>query len=214
MRIGILSLAGLAVAATPVFSQSNEIALQIGRTVAAGRSFEFSGLPGEVFEEKNGLAGGIVYNRKIVGGEVASLHFHLPLFLLQDRLPDESRFDLSETDTSRVSAFITPGLQIRFLDPFFLQPYVFGGVGYARTAEVSPEAVNGSLPTSRLMLEDNGTWGVSVGGGVDLMLGEYVGLRGEIRGLTAGGGDQVIPGLTLDEPSTRWSATGGLVFRF
>ena len=87
-------------------------------------------------------------------------------------------------------------------------------MGYARTAEVLPEAVNGSLPTSRLMLEDNGTWGVSVGGGVDLMLGEYVGLRGEIRGLTAGGGDQVIPGLTLDEPSTRWSATGGLVFRF
>ena len=77
----------------------------------------------------NGLAGGIVYNRKIVGGEVVSLHFHLPLFLLQDRLPDESRFDLSEADTSRVSAFITPGLQIRFLDPFFLQPYVFGGGG-------------------------------------------------------------------------------------
>jgi len=214
MKTTILLFAGLLAASPSVFAQSNEFAVQIGRTVGQGRSFEFTGLRGEVFEEENGLAGGFVYNRKMIGGDVASLHLHLPFFFLEDQLPDESRFDLSGTDTSRLSAFITPGVQVRFLEPFFLQPYVFGGVGYARTAQVRPEAVSGSLPTSRLALEDNGTWGVSVGGGVDLMLGDHVGVRGEVRGLTAGGSDQVIPGLTLDEPSTRWSATGGLVFRF
>jgi|GEM_PF-2594433 len=216
MRIQTLALwfGALLCAASPLAAQSNEIALQVGRTVFEGRRIDFSGLPGEAFEEENGLAGGIVYNRKVLGGNGASLHFHLPLFAFEDQLPEESRFDQRNIDTSRMSAFITPGVMIRLFEPFFLQPYVFGGVGYARIARLTPTAVSGSLPTARITLEDEGTWGVSMGGGVDVMLGRHFGIRGEVRGLTAGGKDTVIPGLTLDEPGTRWAATAGLAFRF
>lgn len=210
----LVLLIGALVGVSPALAQRNEISFQIGRTVSEGRSFRFSGLPGAVFEEENGFAGGLVYNRKILGGGGASLHFHLPLFLFQDRLPPDSRFDQTELDTSSASAFVTPGLQIRFLEPFFLQPYVFAGVGYARRARVEPETVGGSLPTSRVGLTDEGSIGASMGGGVDVMLGSHVGIRGEVRGLAAGGNDRVIPGLTLDEPSTRWAATAGLVLRF
>ena len=205
---------GALCAATPLLAQSNEVAIQVGRTVFEGRRIDFQGLPGEAFDESNGLAGGIVYNRKLVGGDVASLHFHLPLFAFEDQLPDESRFDQTNLDTSSLSGFITPGVMIRLLEPFPVQPYVFAGVGYARLARVNPVAVSGSLPTSRLELSDEGTWGVSMGGGLDVMLGKHFGIRGEVRGLTAGGKDNVIPGLTLNEPSTRWAATAGLAFRF
>ncbi|MBI1356017.1 MAG: outer membrane beta-barrel protein [Acidobacteria bacterium] len=216
MRINtVLLLCGGMLAAAPLLSaQSNELALQIGGVVSEGRRFEFSGLPGNVFKEDGGLAGGVAFNHRLLGGDGLSLHLHVPFFFFQDQLPSESRFDQSTVDTDSYSGFITPGLQVRFLEPFFLQPYIFGGVGYARIARVNPTTLGGSLPTSRLELENKGTWGASMGGGVDVVLGRHFGVRGEIRGLTSGGRDRVIPGLTLDDPSTRWAATAGFLIRF
>jgi hypothetical protein len=49
---------------------------------------------------------------------------------------------------------------------------------------------------------------------MDVMLGRNFGLRGELRTLTTGGSDRIVPGLTFDDPAARWSATGGIVFRF
>ena len=210
----LLVLGGLLSAAPLLLAQSNEIGLQLGRTIHEGRRFEFAGLPQNVFKEDNGWAGGLVYNRKMLGGKGAALNLHVPFFLLQDRIPEPNRFAQSSGDSSKVSGFITPGLQVRFLQPFFLQPYLFGGVGYARVGQVNAAPIGGSLPTSRLQLESKGTWGASVGGGLDIMLGRHFGLRGEARGLTSGGRDRVIPGLTLDEPGARWAATAGLVIRF
>jgi hypothetical protein len=204
----ILPLLLAAAAALPLAAQSNELAFQFGRTVGEGRRFQFSGLPDRVFDEKNGLAGGIVYNRKLVGGDGASLHLHLPFFLMENRLPDAPGAGVGFRDTSSATLFATPGVQVRFFEPFFLQPFVFAGVGYARVARGNPE------DDDRIVFENRGTWGVSAGGGLDLVFGRNFGLRGEIRSLTAGGSDRIVPGLTLNDPSTRWAATGGLVFRF
>jgi hypothetical protein len=56
---------------------------------------------------------------------------------------------------------------------------------------------------------------VSAGGGVDILFGSHFGVRGEVRSLSTGTRQQVIPaGLVLNDPSTRWAATGGIVFRF
>jgi opacity protein-like surface antigen len=194
---------------TPLLAQSNEIGLQFGKTVSEGRRFRFEGFPNNVLKEGDGYAVGFVYNRKLAGGDGVALNFHLPLFLFENKAPDGSFGQNAFRDTSSATAFLTPGVQIRFLQPFFLQPYVFAGVGYARVARVTPR--NGP---DDIRFENEGTWGVSTGGGVDFVLGRHFGLRGEIRGLTAGGRDRVIPGLTLDDPSTRWAATGGVLFRF
>ena len=207
-------IGGLLCTAAPLAAQSNEIALQIGRTISEGRRFEFNGLPGNVFKESNSLAGGFIYNRRLAGSNLISLHLHLPYFYYRDRLPDDSRFNQTGLNTSVTSTFITPGAQVRFLEPFFIQPYLFAGVGYARVGRLTTSVVTGSLPTSRLELERERTWGTTIGGGVDVMLGGPFGLRGEVRGLNAGGADQIISGLQLDAPSTRWAATGGILIRF
>lgn len=195
--------------AAPLLAQSNELAFQFGRTVSEGRRFQFDGFPNNVFEEDNGYAAGIVYNRKIAGGDGVALNFHLPFFLFENKAPEGSFNQDVFRDTSSATGFVTPGLQIRFLQPFFLQPYVFAGVGYARVAQLTPS--NG---LDEIEFENEGTWGVSAGGGVDLVLGRHFGVRGEVRSLTAGGSDRVIPGLRLDDPSTPWAATAGVLFRF
>lgn len=195
--------------AAPLLAQSNEIGLQFGRTVSEGRRFQFDGFPNNVFKEDSGYAGGFVYNRKLAGGDGVALNFHLPLFVFENKVPGGAFNQDAFRDTSSATAFVTPGVQIRFLQPFFLQPYVFAGVGYAHVARLTPR--NG---VDGVDFENQGTWGVSAGGGVDVVFGRHFGVRGEIRSLTAGGRDRVIPGLTLDDPSTRWAATGGVLFRF
>jgi len=199
---------------TPLFAQSlsaqsNEIGLQFGRTVSEGRRFQFDGFPNNVFEEDNGYAAGFVYNRKLAGGDGVALNFHLPVFLFENTVPEGTFNQDAFRDSSSASAFVTPGVQVRFLQPFFLQPYVFAGVGYARVARLTPREGFDDIE-----FENEGTWGVSAGGGVDLVFGRHFGVRGEIRSLTAGGSDRVIPGLRLDDPSTRWAATAGVLLRF
>jgi opacity protein-like surface antigen len=199
----------LAAATLPLSAQSNEIGFQFGKTVSEGRRFRFDGFPNNVFDEGNGYAAGFTYNRKLAGGDGVALNLHAPIFVFENKAPDGSFNQSSFRDSSSATGFITPGLQVRFLQPFFLQPYVFAGVGYARVAELTPRD-----GIDDISFENRGTWGVSAGGGVDLVFGRHFGLRGEIRSLTAGGRDRVIPGLTLDDPATRWAATGGLIFRF
>jgi hypothetical protein len=193
----------------PLAAQSHEIGLQFGRTVSEGRRFSFDGFPNSVFEEDNGYAAGIVYNGKLAGGDGVALNLHVPVFLFENKAPEGAFSGATFRDTSSATAFVTPGVQVRFLQPFFLQPYVFAGVGYARVARIIPEQGLDDID-----FENEGTWGVSAGGGIDLVFGDHFGIRGEIRSLTAGGSDRVIPGLTLDDPSTRWAATGGILFRF
>lgn len=188
------------------FAQNNELAFQFGKVFSEGRRIQFESLPGEIFTEDGGFAGGIVYNRRLFGFGFGSFQFHLPFFAFENTF--DSDF-LDFDDTSRVSGFITPGAQVRFFDNFPLQPYVFAGVGYARVARISPESEDS------FQFENDGTWGVSAGGGLDIMFGRNFGIRGEVRSLSAGSRDQVIPaGILLNDPTTRWGATGGLVFRF
>ena len=194
---------------TPLFAQSNEIAFQFGKTVSEGRRFRFDNFPNSVLKEGDGYAAGFAYNRKLAGGDGAAFSLHIPVFLFENKAPDAAVNQASFSDTSSATGFITPGFQIRLLQPFFLQPYVFAGVGYARVARLTPR--NG---LDDVRFENDGTWGVSAGGGVDLVFGRNFGIRGELRSLTDGKRDQVIPGLTLDDPSTRWAATAGLLFRF
>lgn len=199
----------LSAAALPLCAQSNEIGLQFGKTVSEGRRFRFQDFPNNVFEEGKGYAAGIAFNHKLAGGDGVALNLHVPLFLFENKAPEGVFTQASFRDSSSATGFITPGLQVRFLQPFFLQPYVFAGVGYAHVARLTP---NEGLDD--IDFEGDGTWGVSAGGGVDLLFGRHFGIRGEIRSLTAGGNDRIVPGLTLDDPSTRWAATGGVVFRF
>ncbi len=193
----------------PLAAQSNEIGFQFGRTVSEGRRFQLDGFPNNVFKEGAGYAAGFAYNRRLAGGDGAALNFHLPVFLFENRAPEDGFNSTRFRETSSATAFVTPGVQVRLLQPFFLQPYVFAGVGYARVASLAPRNGSGDID-----FENRGTWGVSAGGGVDLLFGRRFGIRGEIRSLTAGGRDRIVPGLTLDDPSTRWSATAGILFRF
>jgi hypothetical protein len=191
------------------FAQNNEIGLQFGKAIGEGRRITASAVPGRILAEEGEFAGGIVYNRRLLGKKILSLQFQLPVFAFENQTANTGIVGNPFGDTTSATAFVTPGIQVRLLENFPVQPYAFAGVGYARVARLTP---NSSLTSARF--ENEGTWGVSAGAGVDLMFGRHFGIRGEIRSLTVGSSDVVLPGLSLNDPNTRWMGTGGIVFRF
>lgn len=188
---------------------ANEIALQFGGVVGQGRFFTSQALPGRTLSQDGGLAGGIAFNHRMVGGGRAALYFHLPFFAYQNRFPATSIFGNSVSGDSSWTGFVTPGVMLRFFESHPIQPYVFGGVGYAQVAQLVP---NQGLDS--VQFNNNGTWGVSSGGGLDIMFTRHFGVRGEGRALTTGSSGVIVPGLTLTDSNTRFAATGGLVFRW
>ncbi|MEZ5364159.1 MAG: hypothetical protein R2748_17920 [Bryobacterales bacterium] len=204
-----LALFALFFSALPLCAQTHELGFQFGKAVSEGRRFRFDGFPNNVFKESNGYAAGVAYNGKIAGGDGIALSIHVPVFVFENKVPEGAFNQNAFRDTSSATGFITPGLQVRFLQPFPIQPYVFAGVGYARVARLTPRS-----GIDDIHFENEGTWGVSAGGGVDVVFGRHFGIRGEIRSLTAGGSDRIVQGLTLDDPATRWAATAGVLFRF
>lgn len=188
---------------------ANEISIQFGGVFGEGRVFRAEELPAVPFEEDNGYAGGIVYNRRIVGSDYMSLHFHLPVFFYENEFNGTTISGTTFNGSSSVTGFVTPGLLVQFLEGYAVQPYGFAGVGYAHVARLTPDEGLDSVDFA-----NEGTWGVSAGGGLDVLFTEHFGIRGEVRSLSTGSDNGDIPGLEFSDPATRWGATGGLIFRW
>ena len=198
-------------------AQRNELSLQFGTTLTQRRELAVPAqlqnlLQTDALREDNGLAGGLVYRFRIAQPGPVALMAEIPVFLVQatntDLLPAFGRNFFG--NTSGVSGFFTPGLAMRLLPDSTLSPYGFFGGGYARllVAEVT------STTPVRGDFVDRATWAISYGGGVDLRLVRFLGLRAELRNFYAGANDS---GLVLVEESRQRNTlllTGGLVFRF
>jgi len=87
----------------------------------------------------------------------------------------------------------------------FFRPFVLGGVGLIKS---HVELTAGSL------LDSSNNFGWDFGGGVMIMFGEHVGVRGDVRRFQSFQ-DQSILGFLLAEEKLSFNrATGGVVFAF
>lgn len=209
----------LGVLSATSFAQNNDITLQGGGGLTGRHDVNLPLNLGTVrLQENNGYAAGIVYGRKLAGGEKAALWLQIPVFAVQARTPGVDVFD----NTTGVAGFLTPDAQVKLFPRSRVSPYGFFGAGYARVVDVGI----GSLSPFRSRVFDNGTWALTYGGGVDVKVVRWFGIRGEVRGFYTGSNNfPAIPELSsvpLQTPSTAGNldrrntaiATVGLQFRF
>lgn len=149
----------------PLHAQSNDIALTVGG----------------YFEVSNPLNLGAA---GALEGTFAHRIAHIPLFSVSAELPVAGSFSSSIPTVSGLtlarsysSLFITPGVRLRLAPSFPLSPYVSAGIGYGR---FNRQLFGGGTSS-------DGTLAVDIGGGLDLKVLPFIGLRAEIRDFNSGG---------------------------
>lgn len=217
MRVCACALAlvfgGAVILCPALFAQKNDFTFQGGGGLNGGRQVTLPQNLGTVtLQENNGYAAGLVYGRELVSGNHAALWLQVPIFAVQARTPGVGVFD----DTTGVAGFIAPDAQVKLFPHGRVTPYGFFGAGAARVVQVG--VANVSPFQSRTF--DNSTWTLTYGGGVDLRIVRWFGVRGEVRGFYSGQTDTglSIPALAglsanTDQRNTV-IATVGLQFRF
>lgn len=117
-------------------------------------------------------------------GTVAHRITGVPLISLSAELPIAGSFSssiptLSGTSIARsyTSLFITPGVRARLAPSFPISPYVSVGLGYGRFNRQLFDGTNSS----------NGTFAWDIGGGLDIKVLPFIGLRAEVRDFNSGG---------------------------
>jgi hypothetical protein len=165
----LLKLAALAFS-IPFFissahAQANDVALTVGG----------------YFEVSNPLNLGAA---AALEGTFAHRIAHIPLFAVSAELPVAGSFSSSIPTVSGLtlaksytSLFITPGVRVRFAPSFPLSPYVSAGLGYGH---FNRKLYGGATSSDSTLAFD-------IGGGLELKVLPFIGVRAEIRDFNSGG---------------------------
>ena len=151
-------------------------------------------------------------------GSFAHRLFKVPLLGFYAELPVTGSFQssvpfqnvpvLNLLANSYSALFITPGIRVKLAPSFPVSPYVAVGGGYAR---FNRHFTNGTTSA-------NSTAALDFGGGLDIKIAPFIGLRGELRDFYTGD-----PGLLstlgpvatlLPQKQHNVVATAGIVVRF
>lgn len=163
MRIGLLFfMLGIALGA---HAQSTDVALTGGGYFAASSPLDL----GAAWALEGTVA------HKLVGVPLVSLSAELPIAgSFSSSIPTLSGTSIA---TSYTSLFITPGIRVRLAPSFPISPYVSAGLGYGR---FNRQLLDGTSSS-------DGTFAWDIGGGLDLHILPFVGLRAEVRNFNSGG---------------------------
>ena len=144
------------------------------------------------------------YSFRVFHAGVAALYLNFPLAVAPKT--DISSLNLLSV-RSYSSLFFTPGVKLKLLPLAKASPYLVAGVGFSRR-NPSDQLINGQ-PSNEGVKTDPA---VSFGGGLDVKVGHFVSVRGEIRDYNT-----VAPAFTLTLFENRQNDvlfTGGIVLRF
>lgn len=160
-----------------VMAQKHEIGFLVGGTRTGQQNFQLPTIGN--FETGTGFTYEVTYARRIVDGEVASLHFEI-VFALAPKTKVNSAFIFLPRDYS--SLFLTPGIKFKLFPGFFLSPFVTGGIGYARFS--TSDVLINNLPNTGDRISNKPVY--HYGGGIELRILPFFSLRGEIRDFVSG----------------------------
>ncbi len=164
----------LLVASTAAIAQRHEVGLTLGR---------FAGLSREANGVGLSLGGGTAlqanYGYRIAGSRWAAVYGEVHFLASPQRVVASSSTSLTR---DVASLYITPGVRVQFRPRRGLAPYVAAGGGLA-WYEQSRTALNGSANGAP---REAYRGAFDFGGGVDVPLWRFVGLRGEVRDFYTG----------------------------
>jgi hypothetical protein len=143
---------------------------------------------------------------KLAGVPFIGLYLEVPVAgTLNSKVPVSA---LSSAGTYS-SIFVTPGLRIKLFPEFPLSPYVAAGGGLAHFSRSTSQTPSGSSSSVNKGVFD-------IGGGIDMKIAPFLGLRAEVRDFYSGS-----PELTLNQVTGTFNerqhniiGTAGLVLRF
>ena len=158
------------VAARPGIAPRHEIGLTLGRQFGVSRG----GL-----DLQSGQALQANYGYRFTGGEKAALYGEVHFLAT----PQQQVSSVNTAATRDVATtFLTPGVRVKFVPTRAVSPYLAAGAGWA-LFEHSKLTMGGS-PNPAPRTASHGV--INFGGGVDVKLWRWLGLRGEIRDFYAG----------------------------
>lgn len=190
--IGLLLAAALS-------AQQHELAFTLGRAASPARTLAAGKL-----ELQAGNSLQAVYGMRLARPASTSLYFDvgilsIPLRDIATAIPQATR--------DFATLYVTPALRFKFLPSSRVSPWVTGGGGYA-LYEQSVARTDGQ-PNSAPRLIHRGQ--MMLGGGVDLRVFRWLGVRGEVRDFYTGS-----PAFNISQSGGQHNIVvgGGLVLRF
>src|SRR3989442_4243177 len=145
--------------APAVFAQERELSLLIGRLKPSDRSLQLNPGPTVDAAFSGAATYQINYSNRIVNGEVASLHFEIPVIVAPRTGVKSDNFLLPRTYSTLI---FTPGLKLKVHPGGGFSPYLVSGIGLGRFPQ-SDTNINGSPNTGD---RTNTSFVFNFGGGV------------------------------------------------
>jgi outer membrane protein W len=182
------------------FAQQQELGLTLGHILAnelavASGSLDLSG--GTALQANYGL--------RVYKGSAVTVYFET--HFLANGLREIASPD-SRVSRDVATAYVTPGVRVRFAPNKAVQPYVVFGGGYALYEQSKTTLAGNPNPALRFT---HGTT-IAFGSGVDAKLWRFIGLRAEVRDFYSGN-----PTFNIEPSSSRQHNVvigGGFVLRF
>src|SRR5262245_15477951 len=165
--------------APAVFAQESELAFVVGRLKPSDRSLSLNPGPTVDAAFSGAATYQINYARRMINGELASLHFEIPVIVAPRTGVKSDNFLLPRTYSTVI---FTPGVKLKVLPGSGFSPYLVSGVGFGRFSS-SDTNINGSPNTGD---RANTSFVFNFGGGVDFNVLGPISLRGEVRDFMTG----------------------------
>ena len=165
--------------APAVFAQENELAFLVGRLKPSDRSLSLNPLPPVKTAFSGATTYQIDYSKRVVNGEIASLHLDIPVIVAPRTGVQSNNILLPRTYSTLI---FTPGLKLKIFPGSGFSPYIVSGIGLGRFS-ASDTNINGSPNTGD---HTNTSFVFNFGGGVDLNVLGPLSVRGEVRDFMTG----------------------------
>ena len=146
-----------------------------------------------------------------IGARIASV----PFFALYLEVPIAGTLENKVPASALTSAgtyssyFVTPGLRLKFAPSAPISPYVATGGGLAHFSRSATQ-----IPVGSDRSVNKGVW--DIGGGIDMKIAPFLGLRGEVRDFYSGSPELRISQVTgtFNQRQHNVLFTGGVAVRF
>lgn len=182
------------------FAQKQELGLTLGHILANERA-----TPSGPLDLSGGIALQANYGVRIYQGSAVTVYFET--HFLANGLREIASLD-SRVSRDVATAYVTPGIRVRFAPNKAVQPYLVFGGGYALYEQSKMTLAGNPNPASRFT---HGTT-IAFGGGVDAKVWRFISLRAEVRDFYSGN-----PSFNIEPYSSRQHNVvvgGGFVLRF
>jgi len=181
-------------------------------TVAAAQKIDLALTVGAYHPVNNSFGSG---NAFAIEGNVGFRLASVPFVALYFELPVAGTLDSTVPASALTSPgtysslFLTPGVRLKIAPGFPISPYVATGGGLARFNRSASQTPAGSSTTV-----NKGVW--DIGGGLDMKMAPFLGLRAEVRDFYSGSPELRISQITGTFSQRQHNIVGsaGLVVRF